>query len=232
MDRAFRGDKFLEIFGEGSHRRRRRNESDMFLESGEHDENSSIGVGGHIPLQVFGGTGRGGADGGAHFAEFLLRLFRSGADVFGDGFGTSFLGRHDFILAIHARALQGILPAALRRWRRLLGPEVRLFRVRPNAGFGLKKVRNRTLKIEGCRTRLFIVSGLAQTADGEKNATRENGAGRLCRPSCAKAAKNGVVGGPADDREHDAGADRGGIVAEQEMKRREMGALKINLATQ
>src|SRR5580704_11317852 len=63
---------------------------------------SSMGEGGHAPLQAFFGAGRGGANGRTHFAEFLAGVFGSGINIFADGLRSRFFLHH------------GICPSTLR----------------------------------------------------------------------------------------------------------------------
>jgi hypothetical protein len=77
------------------------------LKGAEDDQYSSMGEGGHTPLQAFFGAGRGGANGCAHFAELLAGVFGSGINIFADGLGSRFLLLHDYLSIDSAISILG-----------------------------------------------------------------------------------------------------------------------------
>jgi hypothetical protein len=95
LDRTSRRGKFREILRKGADCGGRGIEADVMLVRGEGDEYPPIGKRRHPPLQAFLGAGRSFANTGAHFAQFLLSVFRSGTNVLGDAFGSRFFCSHD-----------------------------------------------------------------------------------------------------------------------------------------
>src|SRR6266481_9831430 len=96
LDETFGRDEFCKILREGAHRRRRRIKTDVIFERRERHQYPLVRKRGHSPLQAFRRPRRRFANTRLHFAQFLLRLLRCGADILSDVLRSRFFRHHDF----------------------------------------------------------------------------------------------------------------------------------------